>query len=55
MSRSFWTAQDLARDTGFKGLTPAFWRWCARRDLELIRPGDFRFADEDVRRALGRF
>lgn len=52
--RGLWMAHDLARDLGFRGLTPAFWRWCKRHGLELVRPGDFRFRGEDVRRVLGR-
>ena len=42
MTRDLWTAQDLARDLGFPGLTPAFWRWCDRAGLPraLQLPGD---------------
>ena len=33
MTPDQYIAQDLARDLGFRGLTPAFWHWCDRNGL----------------------
>lgn len=27
-------AGDLARDLGFRGMSPAFWRWCHQNGIE---------------------
>jgi hypothetical protein len=52
---SFWYANDLARDLGFPGMTPDFWKWVEKQELKpacTFKP--LAFAVEDVRRAVDR-
>lgn len=48
-----WNGDDLARDLGFDGMSPAFWAWCRQYDLRPV-VGEFGFAAEDVEEALQR-
>ncbi|MCZ8079090.1 MAG: hypothetical protein O9289_06015 [Rhodobacteraceae bacterium] len=48
MSGNFVYAGDLARDLGFRGMSPAFWRFCERHNIEGESGQPFRFDREKV-------
>ncbi|WP_424989712.1 hypothetical protein [Fluviibacterium sp. S390] len=38
-----WEANDLARDLGYDGATPAFWKFCEDKGLKPIHGKPFAF------------
>lgn len=51
MSEKIWYGDDFARDLGFSGMTPGFWKWCKKHGLEPTH-GSFGFDDDDVQKAV---
>lgn len=54
MTVAAWTADDLARELGYRKATPAFWRYCARIGLRTIPGKAFVFDVQEACRAIER-